>query len=87
MASSDDSGYGVEDGEASRGTFTSHFELGDKTLDTLRHLANETVIRFELESGRRRHVRKSSMATAFGSSMRMSYFGMRSTAMSYPSRL
>src|SRR6266540_7369878 len=39
------------------GLFTIHFELGDKTLDTLRHLANETVIRFELESGRRRHER------------------------------
>jgi hypothetical protein len=30
------------------GLFTIHFELGDNTLDTLRQLAKETVIRFEL---------------------------------------
>jgi hypothetical protein len=30
------------------GLFTINFELGDKTLQTLTRLANNTVIRFEL---------------------------------------
>ena len=30
------------------GLFTIHFELGEKTLETLSQLAKETVVRFEL---------------------------------------
>ncbi len=30
------------------GLFTVNFELGEKTLETLRQLSNTTVIRFEL---------------------------------------
>jgi hypothetical protein len=30
------------------GLFTIHFELGDKTLETLSQLAKETVVRFQL---------------------------------------
>jgi hypothetical protein len=32
------------------GLFTVHFELGDKTLETLRQIAATSVVRFELGS-------------------------------------